>query len=220
MSEPVPAPSAAPGESPRPAPGGQPAPAPAREVAPGPHPATRGTGTPSRPVAGAAGRAPVAAVLVRPARLVDDEPLAAIDRRIWSTLHSVQPPPKPPYGSFFDAQHPPAQHLVAEVDGRVAGYVRVCPPTPLASNAHVRQIQGLAVDDWARGRGAARALLRAACAETRRQGATRLTLRVLGHNAAARRLYEAEGFVVEGVLPGEFLLAGEYVDDVLMGRSV
>ncbi|MFT2019274.1 N-acetyltransferase family protein [Streptomyces sp. 796.1] len=157
---------------------------------------------------------------MRPARWADDEVLAAIDRRIWSTLHSVQPPPRAPFGSFFADHHPPAQHLVAEVDGRVAGYIRLCPPTPLASNAHVRQIQGLAVEEWARGRGAARALLRAACAETRRQGASRLTLRVLGHNAAARRLYEAEGFVVEGVLPGEFLLAGAYVDDVLMGRSV
>ncbi|GAA3366001.1 hypothetical protein GCM10017744_071030 [Streptomyces antimycoticus] len=48
----------------------------------------------------------------------------------------------------------------------------------------------------------------------------RITLRVLGHNTPARRLYASEGFAVEGVLPGEFLLAGEYVDDVLMGRSL
>ncbi|MCZ9342980.1 GNAT family N-acetyltransferase, partial [Streptomyces sp. TRM76130] len=36
----------------------------------------------------------------------------------------------------------------------------------------------------------------------------------------ARRLYESEGFVVEGVLPGEFLLDGGYADDVLMGKSL
>ncbi|MDX2966255.1 hypothetical protein PV399_42085, partial [Streptomyces acidiscabies] len=30
----------------------------------------------------------------------------------------------------------------------------------------------------------------------------------------------ALGFGVEGVLPGEFLLDGEYVDDVLMGRGL
>ncbi|MEV8411409.1 GNAT family N-acetyltransferase, partial [Streptomyces niveus] len=29
-----------------------------------------------------------------------------------------------------------------------------------------------------------------------------------------------EGFVVEGVLPGEFFLDRRYVDDVLMGRSL
>ncbi|MYV52865.1 GNAT family protein, partial [Streptomyces sp. SID3212] len=59
-----------------------------------------------------------------------------------------------------------------------------------------------------------------AALHARNQGARRLTLRVLGHNTPARRLYEAEGFAVEGVLPGEFLLDGEYVDDVLMGRSL
>lgn len=53
-----------------------------------------------------------------------------------------------------------------------------------------------------------------------RQGAVRVTLRVLGHNTPARRLYEAAGFTVEGVLPGEFLLDGVHVDDVCMGRGV
>ncbi|WP_159059877.1 GNAT family N-acetyltransferase, partial [Streptomyces scabiei] len=66
----------------------------------------------------------------------------------------------------------------------------------------------------------ARALLRAVQDEARRRGARRLTLRVLGHNTAARKLYESEGFVVEGVLPEEFLLDGQYVDDVLMGRRL
>src|SRR3712207_6970927 len=54
---------------------------------------------------------------------------------------------------------------------------------------------------------------------SRRQGATRMTLRVLAHNTPARRLYESEGFAVEGVLPGEFHLDGRYVDDVFMGRD-
>jgi RimJ/RimL family protein N-acetyltransferase len=52
----------------------------------------------------------------------------------------------------------------------------------------------------------------------RAQGACRITLRVPGHNGPARRLCESLGFVVEGVLPGEFLLEGAFVDDVLMGR--
>ncbi|NEE45857.1 GNAT family N-acetyltransferase, partial [Streptomyces sp. SID8455] len=103
---------------------------------------------------------------------------------------------------------------------RIAGYIRLVPPTPLACNAHVRQIQGLAVAAWARGAGVGRTLLRAACAEARRQGANRITLRVLGHNTPARALYASEGFAVEGVLSGEFFLHGRYVDDVLMGRSL
>lgn len=156
---------------------------------------------------------------IRPAGPADESVLAEIERRTWSTLHSVLPRPCPPYPAFFDAAHPPQQFLIAELSGAgVAGYIRMTPPTPLASNAHVRQIQGLAVDEWARGKGVARALLKAACARARAQGAERLTLRVLGHNAPARKLYTSLGFEVEGVLPREFVLDGRYVDDVLMGR--
>ncbi|MEV6617218.1 GNAT family N-acetyltransferase [Streptomyces sp. NPDC051051] len=158
--------------------------------------------------------------LIRPARPDDDATLALIDALTWSPLHAVMPRPQPPYGPFFDARHLPEDHLVAEVSGRVVGYVRLGRPTELACNAHVRQIQGLAVSDEARGHGVGRALVRAAVEETRRRGARRLTLRVLGHNTVARTLYESEGFVVEGVLPEEFLLDGAYVDDVFMGRSV
>ncbi|WP_328325787.1 MULTISPECIES: GNAT family N-acetyltransferase [unclassified Streptomyces] len=146
--------------------------------------------------------------------------LGELDRATWSSLHAVMPPPQPPYQPFFDASHRPEDHLVAELAGAVVGYIRLVRPTPLASNDHVRQIQGLAVAGTARRYGVGRALLRAACAEARRQGASRITLRVLGHNTPARELYAAEGFAVEGVLPGEFYLAGRYVDDVLMGRGL
>jgi RimJ/RimL family protein N-acetyltransferase len=46
--------------------------------------------------------------------------------------------------------------------------------------------------------------------------ARKVTLRVLGHNVGARRLYERGGLVPEGVLRDEFLLEGRHVDDVLM----
>lgn len=186
---------------------------------------------------------------IRPALPSDETALAALDRETWSTLHAVQPRPQPPYPPFFDERHAPRDFLVAETvpDGvrtgaragaradvpngvrtggdaagapRVAGYIRLVAPTPLACNQHVRQIQGLAVAAPARGLGIARALLRAAFTEARRQGANRITLRVLGHNTPARALYASEGFAVEGVLPGEFFLNGGYVDDVLMGRAL
>ncbi|WP_327236944.1 GNAT family N-acetyltransferase [Streptomyces sp. NBC_01317] len=157
---------------------------------------------------------------IRPAVQDDDEALGRLDRETWSPLHAVHPRPRPPYEPFYDDRHRPEEHLVAEIGDRLVGYVRIGRPTPLACNAHVRQIQGLAVRESARGHGVGRALLRAAALHARNQGARRLTLRVLGHNLPARRLYEAEGFAVEGVLPGEFLLDGEYVDDVLMGRSL
>ncbi|AXI77171.1 GNAT family N-acetyltransferase [Peterkaempfera bronchialis] len=158
-------------------------------------------------------------LIIRPAAAADDGPLAELDRRCWSRLAFVIPRPEP--GTpFFDERHRPDRYRVAELGGRAVGYIRVVPSTSLACNAHVRQIQGLTVDDEVRGRGVGRALVEAACGWAREEGATRLTLRVLGHNAPARALYERCGFAVEGVLPGEFLLDGRYVDDVLMGRSL
>ncbi|MDQ0747944.1 GNAT superfamily N-acetyltransferase [Streptomyces africanus] len=155
---------------------------------------------------------------IRVAAPDDDEGLALLDRLAWSHLHAVVPRPQPPYPPFFSDRHAPEDCLVAELGDRLAGYLHLGFPTPVAANRHVLQIQGLAVAEEARGRGVGRALVRAAVDEGRRRGARRLTLRVLGHNAPARRLYEAEGFVVEGVLPEEFRLDGQYVDDVLMGR--
>ncbi|MFG2947758.1 GNAT family N-acetyltransferase [Streptomyces adustus] len=157
---------------------------------------------------------------VRLATFDDEETLGRLDRAAWSYLHAVSPPPRQPYEPFFTERTGPRDHLVAELDGRVVGYIRLGLATSLASNAHVRQIRGLAVAEEARGRGVGRALLRAAVTEARRQGARRISLRVLGHNTAARTLYASEGFVVEGVQPEEFFLGGEYVDDVLMGRPL
>ena len=102
----------------------------------------------------------------------------------------------------------------------IAGYISLGHPTRLHASDHVLQVTGLAVDPGVQGRGAGRALLEAGAAEARRRGARRLTLRVLGPNLAARRLYEACGFVVEGVLRGEFHLDGQDVDDVLMARAL
>ncbi|MFV0136413.1 GNAT family N-acetyltransferase [Streptomyces sp. HMX87] len=156
---------------------------------------------------------------IRRARPEDEEPLRQLDRETWSYLHAVTPRPGADE-PFFRERCGPGDHLVAELDGHAVGYVRLGFPTELPANAHVRRINGLAVADAARGRGVGRALLRTAVEDARRSGARRITLRVLGHNTAARRLYESEGFVVEGVQPGEFCLDGTYVDDVLMGRSL
>ena len=46
------------------------------------------------------------------------------------------------------------------------------------------------------------------------------SLRVFGPNTSARRIYEAAGFVVEGVLREEFRIGEAWVDDVIMARRV
>lgn len=146
---------------------------------------------------------------VRTAVPADDDQLAELDRSTWSTLHAVLPKPVPPFDPFFGERYPPQDVLVVEADAeteggaaRIAGYIRLVPPTPLAANAHVRQIRGLAVANWARGAGVGRILVRAAFAEARRQGANRITLRMLAHNDPARACTSRRASPSKGCCPG------------------
>jgi ribosomal protein S18 acetylase RimI-like enzyme len=159
-------------------------------------------------------------IAIRPARPADGRAVARIDRATWTSATSPAPPPSPPDWRVFRASLDLRDVLVAELDGRVAGYVRLGRSSPLEATRHVQHVHGLAVDPALQRRGVGSALLRAAVAEARSRGARRITLRVLGGNEAARRLYERAGFVVEGVLRGEYLLDGEYVDDVLMALDL
>jgi ribosomal protein S18 acetylase RimI-like enzyme len=117
-----------------------------------------------------------------------------------------------------------SRHLVAELDGRIAGAVHLVtgggPPPGVASTlaravgpwtalralvvlsllAHGRvasdeaYLDELAVAGWARRRGVGRALLEACVREGRRAGRRRLTLWVTTDNAPARALYASAGF--------------------------
>jgi len=156
---------------------------------------------------------------VRPARAGDERALARIDRATWTSLTSPAPPP-PREWSFFNERVEIRDVLVALVDDEVAGYVRLARATPLGASDHVVIVAGLAVDPTRQRQGIGAALIEAAAAEACGRGARRLTLRVLARNEGARRLYERAGFVVEGVLCGEFFLDGEYVDDVLMALDL
>jgi ribosomal protein S18 acetylase RimI-like enzyme len=157
--------------------------------------------------------------VIRPARASDEAALRALDITTWWWVVSPAPPPAPD-APFFHHDLEPADVLVAEVDGAVAGYVALGRATPFESNRHVLYVRGLTVAPAHRRHGVGRALIEAAVAAARQRGARRLTLRVLGENAPARALYESCGFVVEGVLRGEFLLDGRYVDDVLMALDL
>src|ERR1700730_7949699 len=91
---------------------------------------------------------------IRPAEPADQDALAALDALAWSpesgfpsVIESARAAP------FFTAANPPEAHLVAETGGRLVGYIRLKAPTPLPENAHVLQVQGLAVHPSARHRG-------------------------------------------------------------------
>lgn len=152
-------------------------------------------------------------LVLRPGRPEDGRRLDALDHEVWDPSHS--PGPRPHGTSALPDE---TKRIVAELDTEVVGYVSLVPASPLASNAHVIMIDGLAVRPSARRRGVADALLEAAVEQAGREGRRRIRLRVLATNEPARRLYERHGFVVEGVLEGEFRLGGEDVDDVLMAR--
>jgi RimJ/RimL family protein N-acetyltransferase len=146
--------------------------------------------------------------VIRRATSQDERALRRLDREGWSWAHS----PAPPRPGRFDI----TGVLVYELDFEVAGYIQTGPLSPLESAKHVRQVRGLLVDARLRGRGIGRALVEAAIEQAELDGIRKLTLRVLGHNAEARALYEACGFEEEGRLRDLFLLEGTYVDDVLM----
>lgn len=150
--------------------------------------------------------------MIRAATPQDEPALRALDRRVWSWLHApVEPRDRP-----FDT----AGVLVYEVDGEIAGYVKLGELWDLPSVSHVRELKGLAVDERFHRRGIGRALLEASIEQARGEGARKLTLRVLGHNAPARALYAACGFEVEGTLRGLFEIEGRPVDDVLMSYDL
>ena len=162
-------------------------------------------------------------VAVRVARPKDEAGLARLDAAAWtpsSGFPSVAERVNDPFFTFFTDSSPPEAHLVAELDGRLAGYIRLKPVTPLRENAHVLGIVGLAVAPGSRRRGVASALLAAAEQHARARGARKLSLRVLSSNETAMRLYERHGFQREGTLRDEFCIGGLFVDDVVMAKRL
>jgi ribosomal protein S18 acetylase RimI-like enzyme len=160
-----------------------------------------------------------AGLTVRRARPEDDDALLEIDRATWSSLSS--PAMEPNAGPFFNRTTFPENVVVAELDGRPVGWAKIEHPTELAASGHVWHVSGLAVDPSFEGRGAGHALMEALIELARERGGLRMTLRVFATNERARRLYERLGFVVEGVLRGEFMVGdGHYVDDVFMALDL
>ena len=105
--------------------------------------------------------------------------------------------------------------FVAELEGRVAGYIGYDNPTGLASNSHVMELY-IAVHPDYQGIGVGRALISHLIAWGKQQAFKKISLRVLSTNEGAIAFYKANGFMEQGRLVKEFLLNGTYVDDILM----
>lgn len=159
-------------------------------------------------------------VSVRPAQADDEAALLALDARSWSPESGFLSLLGDPQATFFTDRAGPADHLVAELDERVVGYVRLTAAYPMPEGAHVLAIHGLAVDPEARGHGAGGALLEAAEEYAHRRGARKITLNVFATNAAARRLYARHGYVQEGLRRREFRIDDHWVDDLTLARHL
>jgi ribosomal protein S18 acetylase RimI-like enzyme len=162
--------------------------------------------------------APVTPVEVRVARASDEAQLARLDKISWSPQSGFPSVIQQAGSVFFLTESPPQAFLVAVIDGTVVGYIRLGSPLPLPENGHVIGVLGLAVAPEARRRGVATALLAAAEERARARGARKLSLRTFSTNPDAIRLYTQFGFQPEGLLRAEFLIDGQYVDDLLLAK--
>jgi ribosomal protein S18 acetylase RimI-like enzyme len=155
---------------------------------------------------------------LRTARAQDREEIRRIDLATWSPRVTPGPPPDPERDLLEDFGA--ANVIVAEAGEGLAGYLILGAWTKLDSSQHVLEVKGLAVDPARQGEGVGGALLDAGIERARGEGRRKMTLRVLGRNDGARRLYESRGFEIEGTLRDAFHLEGEYVDDHLMALDL
>ncbi|WP_053367672.1 GNAT family N-acetyltransferase [Bacillus sp. FJAT-27245] len=116
-----------------------------------------------------------------------------------------------------DSGRPANLFLVAETDGRIAGFSR-CEGNALKRSAHKVEF-GVCVLKEFWGFGIGKNLLNESIAWADTNGIRKMTLNVLETNENAIKLYEAAGFEVEGVLRNDKLLSdGNYYNTIIMGR--
>lgn len=107
-------------------------------------------------------------------------------------------------------------YLAAERQQKLVGHLRLVRPES-AKLRHTASL-AMALAPVARELGLGRALMEEALEWAGRQGVVRINLSVFASNTRAIKLYEQNGFVVEGVRRGQFLLQGRLEDEVMMGH--
>jgi RimJ/RimL family protein N-acetyltransferase len=105
-------------------------------------------------------------------------------------------------------------HVVALIGGEVVGWCDICPVNrPVYAHGGVL---GMGIVEEHRGKGLGEALMRAALAQARACGLTRVELTVRADNPRAIALYRKIGFVDEGVKRKAIFVDGAYVDVACM----
>jgi ribosomal protein S18 acetylase RimI-like enzyme len=116
-----------------------------------------------------------------------------------------------------DIETPVNLFLVAEVNGKIAGFSR-CEGNQLRRKSHIVEF-GVCVLKEYWGCGIGKNLLKESISWADSTGIGKITLSVLETNETAIVLYERYGFEVEGILKKDKKLSdGKYYNTVLMGR--
>ncbi|KGL39658.1 GNAT family N-acetyltransferase [Listeria newyorkensis] len=117
--------------------------------------------------------------------------------------------------SEYLLKNPPASKVVAEIDGKIAGILGYHSPIPLKSNEHVWTLD-IAVHPDFQKHGVGSALMKELYRIAKAENKKKISLRVLSTNEKAIQFYTKHGFQKEGQLHNEFIINGEYVDDIFM----
>jgi len=105
--------------------------------------------------------------------------------------------------------------LVAELQGRIAGWGRLYPWSPRPAYARTAE-NAVYVADSCRGRGVGRAVLQELIDRARRVGIKVIVARIVEGNPASRALHEAMGYSTIGVMRGVGEKFGRVLDVRLM----
>ncbi|YCA41711.1 GNAT family N-acetyltransferase [Bacillus sp. JZ8] len=119
----------------------------------------------------------------------------------------------------YSKQCPVGKQFVASINDKVAGYIGYKNPTGLKSNNHVLEIDIGVHPDFQR-KGVGRALLNYIFSWGKKNGFTKVSIRVLSTNQPAIPFYISNGFKEQGTLKDEFLIDGKFVDDILMYKML
>ncbi len=155
---------------------------------------------------------------IRNLKEADYPEMMKIDQLVFSS-YNTPAPMKQRSLEEYTGHYSPEKVFIAELEGKVAGYIGYDNPTGLPSNSHVMEFY-IAVHPDSQGRGVGKALITHLITWGKQQAYKKISLRVLSTNEDAVTFYKANGFLEQGRLVQEFLLDGTYVDDILMYKML
>lgn len=106
--------------------------------------------------------------------------------------------------------------VIAEVEGEIVGYLLAERGVPNRIKHTAYVVTG--VREKCRGCGIGKELFQRLDSWAKENDVTRLELTVICNNTIAKKLYEKNGFVVEGIKKNSMIIDGKYVDEFYMAK--